>query len=105
MSVQPVQQTELDAIVQQLLALEGTPSRRALVAQHPEIAWDEVVTTLTERVWQEVRVDSHSADRIADAAIDVAQSVDGQISRARAFRAKANSLYTLRPARSSHRAS
>ncbi|MGC2247585.1 MAG: CHAT domain-containing protein [Terriglobales bacterium] len=95
MSVQPVRQTELDAIVQQLLALEGTPSRRALVAQHPEIAWDEVVTTLTERVWQEVRVDSHSADRIADAAIDVAQSVDGQISRARAFRAKANSLYTL----------
>jgi len=95
MSVQPVRQTELDAIVQQLLALKDAPSRRALVAQRPEIAWDEVVTTLTERVWQEVRVDSRSADRIADAAIEVAQCVGSQISLARGFRAKANSLYTL----------
>ena len=95
MSVQSVRQTELDAIVQQLLALKDAPSRRALVAQRPEIAWDEVVTTLTERVWQEVRVDSRSADRIADAAIEVAQCVGSQISLARGFRAKANSLYTL----------
>jgi len=95
MSVRPVQQTELDAVVEQLMAREDGASRRALVAAHPEIDWNEVVTTLTGRVWQEVRVDSHHADRIADAAIDVAQSAGSQTSLAKSFRAKANSLYTL----------
>ena len=95
MSVKAVRQTELDAVIEQLLAREDLPRRRALVAQHSEIAWDEVVTILTERVWQEVRVDSHRADRIADAALDVAQCVGSQISLAKSFRAKANSLYTL----------
>jgi CHAT domain-containing protein len=95
MSVKPVRQTELDAVIEQLLALKDAGSRRRLVAQHSEIAWHEVVLTLTERVWQEVRVDSHRADRIADAAIDVAESIGDQISLARSLRAKANSLYTL----------
>src|ERR1700690_3080869 len=95
MSVKAVRQTELDAVIEQLLAREDAPSRRALVAEHPEIAWEEVVPTLTERVWQEVRVDSHRADRIADAALDVAQCVGSQISVAKSFRAKANSRYTL----------
>ena len=95
MSVQPVRQTELEAAVERLIALEDSDSRRQLIAQHSDIEWDEVVTTLTERVWQEVRVDSHRADRIADAAIDIAQSAGSQISLARSFRAKANSLYTL----------
>jgi CHAT domain-containing protein len=95
MSVKAVRQTELDAVIEQLLALKDAGSRRRLVAQHSEIAWHEVVLTLTERVWQEVRVDSHRADRIADAAIDVAESIGDQISLARSLRAKANSLYTL----------
>ena len=50
MSVQPVQQTELEAVVERLIALEDSDSRRQLIAQHSDIAWDEVVTTLTERV-------------------------------------------------------
>ena len=95
MSVQPVRQSELEAVVERLITLEDSDSRRQLIALHSDIAWDEVVTTLTERVWQEVRVDSHRADRIADAAIDIAQSAGSQISLARSFRAKANSLYTL----------
>lgn len=95
MSTRAAQQTELDAVIKQLLSLDDEESRRQLVAQHSEIAWDEVVKTLTERVWQEVRVDAQRADRIADATLAVAQSLATDISLARAFRAKANSLYTL----------
>src|SRR3984885_1161483 len=95
MSVQPVRQSELEAVVERLITLEDSDSRRQLIAQHSDIAWDEVVTTLTERVWQEVRVASHRPDPIADAASDIAQSAGSQISLARSFRAKANSLYTL----------
>ena len=95
MSVQAAQQTEVDAAIKQLLALENALSRRQWVMQHTEIAWDDVVKTLSERVWQEVRVDTRRADRIADTAIDVAQSVGSQVSLARSFRAKANALYAL----------
>jgi len=95
MSVRAKQRTESDALIERLLALETSASRREFVASHPSADWDEIVQTLTERVWQEVRVDAHRADRIADAALDVAQSIASQISLARSFRAKANSLYTL----------
>ncbi len=95
MSTQAVQQTEFDAVLEQLLAAGDAESRRQLVAHHPAIDWDEAVKKLTERVWQEVRVDVHRADRIADAALDVAQCIGDQVSLARGFRAKANSLYTL----------
>ncbi len=95
MSTQAVQQTEFDAVLEQLLAVGDAESRRQMVARHPAIAWDEAVKSLTERVWQEVRVDAHRADRIADAALDVAQCIGDQVALARGFRAKANSLYTL----------
>ncbi|MGH9643539.1 MAG: tetratricopeptide repeat protein [Terriglobales bacterium] len=95
MSVQAARQTEFDAVVERLLELQEGPSRRALVAGHSAVAWDEVVKALTERVWQEVRVDAHRADRIADAALDVAQYIGDPISLARAFRSKANALYSL----------
>jgi CHAT domain-containing protein len=95
MSVRAAQQTESSAVLEKLLALEDAESRMQFVAQHPEIAWDEIVKTLTERVWQEVRVDAHRADRIADAALDTAQCLCDSMSLARGFRAKANALYTL----------
>ncbi len=95
MSTRAARQTEFDAVLEQLLALPDAEGRRLLVAQRPEVAWDDVVKTLTERVWQEVRVDAHRADRIADAAFDVAQCRGDQLSLARSLRAKANALYTL----------
>ena len=95
MSVQPARQTESDAIIEQLLALEETAGRSQLVSQNSHISWDQVVKTLTERVWQEVRVDTHRADQIANAAIDVAETINSAISRARSYRAKANALYAL----------
>ena len=95
MSVQAVQKTESDAIIERLLALDDAPSRARLVADNPAVQWDEVVKTLTEKVWQEVRVDTHRAKRLAEAALDVAQTLGNPSLLARSFRAKANAMYAL----------
>ena len=95
MSVKAARQTESDALIERLLALGDTARRREFFASHPKTDWDAAVKALSERVWQEVRVDPHIADRTADTALDLAQYLGSQISLARAFRAKANSLYAL----------
>src|ERR1700676_4009849 len=95
MSVRAVQKTESDAIIERLLALDDAPSRTQLVAQHPAIAWNEIVNTLTEKVWQEVRIDTHRAKRLADAALDVAQTLGSPSLLARSLRATANAMYSL----------
>jgi CHAT domain-containing protein len=95
MSVQAVQQTESDAMIERLLVLEDAPSRIQLVRQNPGAAWDEIVTILTDKVWQEVRVDTHRAKRLAEAALDVAQTLGNPSLLARSFRAKANAMYAL----------
>ena len=95
MSVRAVQKTESDAIIERLLAAENAPARSQLVSQHPAVAWDEIVQTLVERVWQEVRVDTRRALRLAEAALDVAQTLNKPELRARSLRAKANAMYSL----------
>src|ERR1700686_3566253 len=95
MSVHAVQRTECDAMIERLLAAEGAPAREKLVTQFPAIAWDQIIQTLTEKVWQEVRVDTHRADRLADVAVDVAQTLGRPNLLARSFRAKANAMYAL----------
>jgi len=95
MSVRAVQKTESDAIIERLLALEDVPSRAQLVTQNPAIPWDEIVNNLTEKVWQEVRVDTHRAKRLADAALDVAQTLGAPSLLARSLRSKANAMYAL----------
>ena len=76
MGVQPAQQTEVDALIGRLLALKDARSRKQLVAQHPQAEWAQIVRLLTERVWQEVRVDTHRAERSADIAIEVAEVLE-----------------------------
>ena len=95
MSVLAVQKTESDAMIERLLALDDAPSRTQLVTQNPGAAWDEIVKILTDRVWQEVRVDTHRAKRLADAALNVAQTLGNPSLIARSFRAKANAMYAL----------
>jgi CHAT domain-containing protein len=95
MSVQAARKTESDALIEKLLALDDAPSRKRLVAQHPLAAWDEIVRILTERVWQEVRVDTHQAERSAQAAMEVAEALGDPTSLAMSLRAKANALYAL----------
>jgi len=93
--VRAIQKTEVDALIERLFALDDSSSRVQLVTQHPSAPWDEVVKTLTERVWQEVRIDTHRANRLADAAQDVAQARNDPSLLARSFRAKANAMYAL----------
>lgn len=95
MSVQAVQKTESDAMIERLLALDDAPSRTQLVTQNPGAAWDEIVRTLTNKVWQEVRIDTHRAKRLADAALNVAQTLGNPSLIAHSFRAKANAMYAL----------
>src|ERR1700730_13633983 len=95
MSVRAVQKAESDAIIQRLLALDDAQRRAQLVAHHPAIAWDEIVNTLTEKVWQEVRIDTRRAKRLAEAALDVAQTLGSPSLLARSLRAKANAMYSL----------
>jgi len=95
LSAQPAQKKEVDAIIDRLLAIEDAAHRTEWVAQHPTVDWDEIVKTLTERVWQEVRVDTHRAERLADLAVEVAEQSGNPLSLAKGFRAKANALYAL----------
>jgi CHAT domain-containing protein len=95
MSVRAVPQTESDSMIERLLALDDTSSRARLVVENPATPWDEIVKTLTERVWQEVRVDTHLAKRLAEAALDVALALDKPSLLARSLRAKANAMYAL----------
>ena len=67
MGTQPVRKTESDSIIERLLAAGDAPGRAKLVGQYPAIAWDDIVQTLTEKVWQEVRVDTHRAQHLAGA--------------------------------------
>ena len=95
MGVQAARKNEVDALIERLLKLEDASSRKQLVAQQGQLPWEEVVRTLTERVWQEVRVDTHQAERSADAAIQVAEVLGDATSLAKSLRAKANALYAL----------
>lgn len=93
MSVQAAQKTQVDSLLERLLAMEDAPSRKQLMAEHPAVDWNAIVGTLAERVWHEVRVDTLRADRSADIAIEIAQILGDPIALGKSMRAKANALY------------
>jgi CHAT domain-containing protein len=95
MGVQASRKTEAELLTERVLTLEDGPSRKQLVAQHPLAAWTEIVQGLTERVWQEVRVDTRKAERSAQAAVDVAEAIGDPSALGMSLRAKANALYAL----------
>ncbi len=84
-------------MIERLLALTANDdaSRRELIAQHRALDWEQLVSTLTDRVRQEVHVSAANAQRMADIAILVAETTGSQIALAKSLRAKANALYTL----------
>src|SRR5260370_26161291 len=82
-------------MIERLLARADDASRVQLIAQHPSLDWDQLVSTLTDRVRQEVHVSAGNAQRMADIAITVAEIVESRIALAKSLRAKANALYTL----------
>jgi CHAT domain-containing protein/tetratricopeptide (TPR) repeat protein len=95
MSVQAARKTEVDALLERLLALSDAEARKQFITETPHANWAEVVTHLTERVWQEVRIDTVQAERFADIAIEAAEASGDKLSLAKSFRAKANALYAL----------
>ena len=95
MNVGAAPKTEIDAVTERLLAAPDSSGRKELVARNPAVAWSDIVSSLTERVWREVRADTHLAERLADAAIDVAEVLGDPLSLAKSLRAKANTKYAL----------
>jgi CHAT domain-containing protein len=93
-AVKAVQRTELDATLERLLRLDEA-DRQELVRQNPSLPWDEIISTLTQQVWQQIRVSTVQAQNLADAAITVAKAFGTKIGLAKALRAKANALYAL----------
>jgi CHAT domain-containing protein len=93
-SVKAVQRTDVDATIERLLALEE-PARQQYVKEHPAPDWAGFATALTERVREEVRVDTARAHRLADLAVTVAEAIGNKLALAKSLRARANALYAL----------
>src|SRR5258708_24651589 len=82
-------------MIERLLALDDAASRQQLIAQNPSLDWDQLVSTLTERVRQQVHVSAAKARDLADVAIEVAETAGSPTALAKSLRAKANALYSL----------
>ena len=95
MSVKAAPQTECDAMIERLLALEDIGARQHLIEQQPSLDWNQVVSTLSDRVREEVRVDTARAQLLADIAITVAEKIGSNVALAKSLRAKGNALYSL----------
>ena len=93
MSVKAAPQTELAATMSRLTAAADDAARRTLIAQHPSLDWEAIVSALADRVRQEINVNTANAQHLADIAIVVAETIGSQIALARSLRAKANALY------------
>lgn len=83
-----------DEWLDQLAALEDETSRANFLSRHPTLLHADVVTALTERVREQVRIDVPKALRMADAALLLAGKLDDKRALAAAKRAKANVLYS-----------
>ena len=93
MATKPVLKTEADAMIDRLLALDDASARRHLVLQNPSLGWEEIISTLADRVWQEVRIDTARAHALADIATAIAEARDTKLGLAKALRAKGNAFY------------
>src|SRR5579862_67374 len=80
-------------MIERLLAIGDPSTRRQLVIQNPLLEWDEIISSLADRVWQEVRIDTARAQALADVAISIAEARNTKPGLAKAFRAKGNALY------------
>ncbi len=94
MSVKAAQRTDLDATIERLLALEE-PARREFVRHDAARDWAEFASILTERVREEVRVDTARAQRLAELATTIAEITGNNLVLAKSLRARANALYAL----------
>jgi CHAT domain-containing protein/tetratricopeptide (TPR) repeat protein len=86
---------DLETMVAQLSALAGEEARRRFVAEHRRLWTPSIAQELAGRVRQMVRVDTSSALRLADAAMDISELLGDKLALAHSLRAKANALYAV----------
>jgi hypothetical protein len=55
MTLNAVQQSESEAMIDRLVALDDDTQRQRLVTENASLDWDAIVNMLAERVWYEVR--------------------------------------------------
>jgi CHAT domain-containing protein len=82
-------------MVERLVVAANDSEWRQLVAQHPLVEWDQVVSSLTDRARQEINVNIANAQRIAEIAMVVSEAIGSKVALARSQRAKANTLYAM----------
>jgi CHAT domain-containing protein len=85
-SERPTPQNQLE----ELFALPDNESRRRFVASNPELLNAQIVADLADKVRTQSRVDAEQAQRMADSAVVIAESLNDRQSLAFALRAKAN---------------
>jgi CHAT domain-containing protein len=83
------------ADLSELALFSDEAARSAFLARHAEFNDPAVVEQLAEAVREQVRVDVHKADALADAAVLIARGIDNPATIARALRAKANAKWHL----------
>src|SRR6476660_292555 len=85
----------------ELASFSDDGARSAFLARHADLIDPAIVEQIAEAVREQVRVDVHKADALADAAVLIARGMDHPAAMARALRAKANARWhrnELKPA-------
>jgi CHAT domain-containing protein len=80
-------------LLKELASFTDDAARRKFLARHRTLLRPEVVSDMADQVREQVRVNVAEALHLADAALAIANQLDDKESLAKAFRAKANTLY------------
>jgi CHAT domain-containing protein len=78
-----------------LASCHDDAARSTFLAVHPELNDPSCVEQLADAVREQVRVDVHKAEALADAAVLIARGIDNPSTVAQALRAKANAKWHL----------
>jgi tetratricopeptide (TPR) repeat protein len=83
------------ADLSELASLGDDAARSAFLARHTEFNDPAIVEQIADAVREQVRVDVHKADALADGAVLIARGLNCPATTARALRAKANAKWHL----------
>lgn len=91
----PLQEASIsrEALIEELARSQSDADRKSILSRDKSLIHSDVVSTLAQKVVERVRVDTHQADALAEAALLIASSLNSKLDRAHALRAKANALY------------
>ena len=89
------QETSLsrEILIEELALAKNQVTREKILGGNPALISAEVVSELAKKVVERVRVDTHQARALAEAAILIAKRLGTDEETALSFRAKANALY------------